>query len=754
MTNKLGLKLGLATGGKDDTAIPLNPSRRAFGRLVGTNALVAATVSISACGGNSGSGDADPAPVPATPNADLQPLTRAAFVAAISTYFDWVHSSEYIDYAKNVQKTYVDVILGVTPLAKQIETALEESVIDSSQGYFYPDQPVTRADAAVMLVRAFKLPLAGSDALGKFSDAATISVQARPSVNTLVAAGYMTGASDTLFSPAASVSGSDAKAIMARITAATVAPPQVMPKSGTTASRRYVNITTPTPGATVYYTYTMDGTTPEDPSTSAKALTFNLRENGTLQFVNAQGSTVDSKLVRLRTVARKAGLADSAVREFTWDIVRPVTGKFQAKLVHAASSTTPAVWMINNPSEYFQAHVFYIEGSTSGLVFDAGEYARNADPSSDLKSYIDTLASKPYVLALGHSHSDHAEQIDSFAAAGIPFYVSVVERAALSRSTRADFVHAASVAIPLEDGHVFDLGNCQVTAWLVPGHTNGLTTIVVNQTGWVYASDMWACNRPYTADTTQYNGVKVDLMLSMARQVLSNYKRSSTSGLVTEVTNAHQEVAVGMPAVLNFLQCFQQLIDGGDAASEPSIRGGIKGNPTSPNTRNSRMSKVGDMWRDKNWIAIGNSLGTSLDVVDYFTAPTAAYPCGAIIDYNAADAYKKYSVLSHVDISGGTLVGVDIYWAAPTNGTPNMLPNKFDPWTYAYTINVPLATKNIVLTPVSLSTKIQSMTLNGVAVKSGSDNTIAVAAGSQIVIIVLSPDGTTTSTYRFSIASI
>ena len=215
------------------------------------------------------------------------------------------------------------------------------------------------------------------------------------------------------------------------------------------------------------------------------------------------------------------------------------------------------------------------------------------------------------------------------------------------------------------DGHVFDLGNVQLTAYMQPGHTHGLMTVIVNQTGWVYCSDMFCVNRAYTADTTQYNLVKVDLFLSLLQQLLANYRRSSTSGQITEVTNAHQEVPVGMEGVHNFVKCFQQLIDRGDAATAPSIRGGRVGNPTSPTTRNSRMSMVGDMWRDKNWMAVGNPLGTGLDSpVDYFTAPTTAYPCGATIDYNTADGYRKYSVLSNIEIGGGTLVGVDVYWAA------------------------------------------------------------------------------------------
>ena len=728
---------------------PQNMSRRMFGKLLGSQALlVSATsaVTLSGCGGGGGGDD----PAPATPAVDpgAQTLTRAAFVATISDYFDWVHSSEYVDFAKNVQPTFVDVVVGSTAYGKQIETALEESVIDNSQGYFYPDKSVAREDAAMMYVKAFKIPLSPSTTaatLAVFTDASSISATAKDSVAAMVKAGYMSGTSATLFSPKGTVTANDAKAILTSITSAVVSPPQVMCKTGTTAGRRYERITTPTAGATIYYTLTKDGSTPADPTTASA--TYDFTRDGVLQFTNPLGTTVDSRVHRLKTMATKTGLANSVIREFTWSIVRPVTGKFQAKLVHAATATTPTVWIINNPSEFYQAHVFYIEGSTKGIVFDAGEYALNSDPSSNLKTYIDSIATKPYILVLGHNHPDHAEQIDSFAVAGTPVYASAIEKASLASSSRADFKHAASVAITLTDGQSFDLGNCQVTAWQAPGHTNGLVTLLINQAGWVYASDHFGCNRAYTADTTQFNGTKVDLQLSLSQQLVSNYKRNSTIGLLVEVTNAHQEVAVGMPAVQNFLECFQQLIDKGDAASAPSIRGGTNGK--------SRMSMVGDMWRNKNWMAVGNSLGSNLGLpIDYFTAPTTAYPCAATINYNTADGYKKYSVLSNIEIGGGTLVGVTVYWAAPANGVANSLPNKFDPWTYAYTINVPAANNSITFTPTAMSNKITSMKVNGTTVAQGSSISVAVSAGSKITVDIVAADGVTSSTYTFTVAKV
>ena len=258
--------------------------------------------------------------------------------------------------------------------------------------------------------------------------------------------------------------------------------------------------------------------------------------------------------------------------------------------------------------------------------------------------------------------------------------MSAQEKAALTAFKREDWSAAGAASIALEDGQQFDLGNVQVTAWVIPGHTNGVATIIVNQTGWVYGSDMWGCNRPWTADTTQYLAVKVDLFLSLVQQLISRYQKSSHSGRITSVTNSHQETAVGMACVRNFLKCFQQIIDEGNGVTRPSIRGGTKGGD--------RMSMVGDLWRDRNWMAIG-PIGKYAAPVDYLTAPTQTWPCGATIDYNAADGFRKYSVLSNLEIDGGSLVGVDVHWSAPANGLANSMANRFDPWTYEYTVRVP-----------------------------------------------------------------
>ncbi len=729
-------------------------SRRSFGKLLGAQTVLASTLPLAGCLGGGGGGDDAPSPGSKT-------LTRAEFVATISDYFDWPHSSEYVDKFKLPQPTFADVFIGATAYAKQIETALEEGVISNSQGYFYPDSLVTREAAADMYVKAFRIPAAVSNPLTGFTDAGTISAENLASVKAMVAGGYMSGTSATLFSPKGTLTADEAKAIQEKITSTLVAPVQVMPKPGTTAPRRYVSYKTPTDGATIYLSeMTRDGSDPGDPIID-DAHKYDAWVNGVKQY-NFAGQNQ----VRVRAVAMKNGLATSAVREFNWHITRPNTpGIFEAKLVHAGSSTSPKVYMIYNQSEGLQAMAFYIEGSTGGIIFDMLQTSYTGTDGSyeGMKPFVDQIATKNYVAVLGHNHPDHAAQIGSFAdnlgSRGqlrdcTAFYATRQDIASLSSSGAAGRAKAA--ATPIVDGGYIDLGNCKVYTWQAPGHHNGLLTLCIDTTGWIYATDMWGCNRAYSADTTQYSSsMKADLFFSLSQQLLSNYKKSILNGVITEVTNSHQESAVTMKCVDNFIKAYQDVIDYGPAGTRPSIRSAANSRMAWETSRG-KLDFWG-MWHDRNWIALEIGGKYSTTTLDCMTQPTAAagYPTNATIDYNGTDGYKKYAVLSNVEIAGGTLVGKDVYWSAtPSNGEPNVLANKFDPWTLAYTINVPAATNSITFKPTAMSTKITSMKVNGTAIKQGDSVTVSGAAGTTIKVDIVAQDGVTTASYTFTVAKV
>ncbi|MDR1708475.1 MAG: cadherin-like beta sandwich domain-containing protein [Candidatus Accumulibacter sp.] len=762
-------------------------SRRSFGKLLGAQAVLAtAAVSLTACGGGGGSssgGASDDSDDPNNPDAPGTALTKGAFLATISDYFDWPHSSEYKDRFATAQPTFVDVQIGVTPYAKQIETALEEGVVSNAQGYFYPEDPVTREEAAEMYVKAFKISAATTNPLGGFTDAADISASKLDSVKAIVAAGFMGGTSLTTFSPKGELTDKEAKQILEAITSTLVAPVQVMPKPGTTSPRRYVSFITPTPDATVYLSETMDGSEPVDPSNAPEATSFEWTPGGRSTTVVPAGyvkpydpwkngariyASPDNQtrpiIIRVKAVAKKNGMQVSGVREFVWNIFRNADMPFEAKLVHAATATTPAVWQVYNVSEMVQANAYYIEGTTGGIIFDFLQYTYTGSVGSNegMKPFVDSLATKPYVGILGHNHGDHVAQIGSFTDNGITMYATPHNKAQLMASSNGGYNRAGNAAIALTDGQVFDLGNCKVSAWFQPGHEDGLVTLIIHEAGWVYATDMWACNRGYTADTTNYSGVKTDLQLSLIRQLWANYLKSSVTGQIAEVTNAHQDFPVGVEAAMNFIQTFQNVIDHGAAATRPSIRaaaGSRMGWIHNYGESNPEEVGAGDltnywgMWHDKNWMA--NELGGTYSAteLDCLTKPTAAagYTTNSSIDYNGADGYKKYSVLANAEITGGSLVGVDVYWNTPANGLDRKLTNKFDPWTYAYTINVPTGTGSIAFKPVALSTK-ATVKVNGAAVKWDESVTVTASAGAQITVDVVAQDGTTSSSYTFTIA--
>jgi hypothetical protein len=109
-------------------------------------------------------------------------------------------------------------------------------------------------------------------------------------------------------------------------------------------------------------------------------------------------------------------------------------------------------------------------------------------------------------------------------------------------------------------------------------------------------------------------------------------------------------------------------------------------------------------------------------------------------------------VLGHLGIEGGTLLGVDVYWAPPANGAPNRQAGRFDPWTYDYVIRVPMGTRTLTLTPRAMSNKVRAIRLDGRVIAQASSHEVPVSAGSRIVIEITSPDGTSTSRYGFTVA--
>ena len=80
----------------------------------------------------------------------------------------------------------------------EVARAVAAGYAQGSGGAFYPNQPVTRAEAAAMLARAAGLA-ANEERASAFTDAASIPAWARGSVGAVAASGYMNGYPDGAF---------------------------------------------------------------------------------------------------------------------------------------------------------------------------------------------------------------------------------------------------------------------------------------------------------------------------------------------------------------------------------------------------------------------------------------------------------------------------------------------------------------------------------------------------------------------------
>jgi glyoxylase-like metal-dependent hydrolase (beta-lactamase superfamily II) len=727
-------------------------------------------------------------------------LTRAQFVAQVSDYFGWYHASGYNDYWKVPLRTFTDV-KAADPYGKQIENAYEENVIaPDAKGRFNPAARMTREDAAVIFAKAYFLP-APTDlsALDSFSDAGSISTAAKPSVAALVAAGFMPGRTRTAFAPTAAITGAEARAVFAAVAAKSAVVVQAMPKqaaahltilpdgAGTAgaagrvdaavyqrlladrnyAPRRFIHLTSPTPGATIYYT--TDGS---DPRISATRVPYDVTATGHIQELVGERSGAKGpqpyRLVTWKAVAVKNGLAVSPVRTFKWNLVRPWQSEYGADVVEAGNfdpargPIAPKVTRLYSDSESVRSMSWLIEGPASAIVFDALQTPWNSADQihGTLYDKVRTLTSKPLKLIIGHAHADHNAQAQNFLDAGVPVYANSRSWNVLAGvlATKDQIRRVNNV----EEGDQFDLGTAAVPlkfdVWTPPGHENSLVMLHDKVSGFLFSTDFYGCTRMGTADNVGITGIRADLLLSLLMQAKAGYLRDG--GRLTRLFTGHDEAGLPGEHVEMFHQLLQDVVDQQEAANSPTLR--------SSDAPRARTTLMGNMFTDLyDWAAInlGGVFGTT--PYSYLSSPTTAASSHPTIDFAQPNAHLKYAVLGNIELTGATLVGTTVTWAAanpqmtlsdgslwPESGpVPNSLPNKFNPFVFHYPVKVSPGVTRIGVAPIPLASKVKKVTVNGNDVFPGTSVEVAVTNGSLVTIVVTAPDGITTETYTLAVTS-
>ncbi|WP_433944346.1 S-layer homology domain-containing protein [Paenibacillus sp. SN-8-1] len=131
------------------------------------------------------------------------------------------------------EQTFFDIVYGAESATwsfEYIETAARAGIVTGqTEGFFAPDMPITREQAAVMIARALKLKMATNDdklnaSLAKsFVDSGSIDIYARPAIQAVNAAKVMTGSATTIAGQKKPVYSFNAKGYLTRAEAGKIA---------------------------------------------------------------------------------------------------------------------------------------------------------------------------------------------------------------------------------------------------------------------------------------------------------------------------------------------------------------------------------------------------------------------------------------------------------------------------------------------------------------------------------------------------
>jgi len=103
-----------------------------------------------------------------------------------------------------------------------IQTARALGIAQGSYNKFYPNDPITREDAMVMVLRAVNItgktiPCGDVSSLSKYSDGSSISDYSKSAVAALIKAGIITGSDDNRIYPKGNLTRAQTSAIIYRI---------------------------------------------------------------------------------------------------------------------------------------------------------------------------------------------------------------------------------------------------------------------------------------------------------------------------------------------------------------------------------------------------------------------------------------------------------------------------------------------------------------------------------------------------------
>jgi len=152
---------------------------------------------------------------------------------------------------------------------------------------------------------------------------------------------------------------------------------------------------------------------------------------------------------------------------------------------------------------------YFIEGEKSGVLLDT------LTGIGSLKTLVDKLTDKPYIVLLSHGHVDHAMGAPEFQDAGIKVYMSSIDEDVFKEHSdmgmrkgsasmmepevaaaveEKDYIHLRKEPfLDLKEGDTFDLGGLTIETFALPGHTPGSLAFLLREDRVLFTGD--ACNK-------------------------------------------------------------------------------------------------------------------------------------------------------------------------------------------------------------------------------------------------------------------
>jgi glyoxylase-like metal-dependent hydrolase (beta-lactamase superfamily II) len=456
-----------------------------------------------------------------------------------------------------------------------------------------------------------------------------------------------------------------------------VQPPTAFPAPGAYDRAPMITLLRDSPGAEIHYTTDGSLPTPASPSFDPYRL-IPLEEFG-------KPVPEGKRTYVIRAIAQ-IGDRTSEARTYTYEI------EPRARDEYVSQELAPGIRVIH---DFNNDKMYLLTGSQRALLIDAGM------GSGDLRGYVESfIGDLPLDVFITHGHPDHIARIGEFQA-DCDVYMHLDDLPMVQR-----FVERLGFRIDLDKikdarkGFVFDLGDRQLEAYHVPGHSKGCQVLLDKDHGILFSGDAIGSNDPTIVDALwlQMSDDRVDEYLSTL-QVF----RSKVAGKIMRIYGGHGAPYLWGEAYLDHLEeAAQRLVDQGVKVLTPA-----------PRPSGAWQTVSGDRLSDPNWAAINVNRDKCL------TTPP-----------------DQIATLSNLQLKG------------------NSLNEAFKPAVFTYTVDLGLDVSQIEIVPTATSRRYAAIKIDGVEAVSGQPFVVPLkerSMPSTVSIEVVSPDRSRTSIYTVQV---